>query len=464
MKERGLMQDKYIHQEFEEKWQQRWEAAGCFQWANDPAKEKYYVLEMFPYTSGRMHIGHVRNYTMGDILARMYRARGYDVLYPMGWDSFGLPAENAAITRNVHPRQFTEEAIKGMTSAMRRLGLSYDWNTELATCSPDYIRAQQILFIRMFEKGLVFPDTSFVNWCERCSTVLANEQAEGGKCWRCESSVIKKRVPQWFFNIRSYADELLDELDQLPDWPDSVKNIQRTWIGRSQGAEILFDIEGTNEPLPVFTTRPDTLCGCTFVVLAPEHNLLDRLDMTPEYRKRIETFRDEVLMQASEDRAKENLEKLGEFTGCFAVNPVNGERVPIWTANYVLMEYGTGAIMAVPAHDQRDFEFARQYGIPIRLVIAGEEMAPDQSLDEAYTGSGTMVNSGEFDGLPSEEGKKKVTAALEKKGKGQFSQQYRLQNWSVSRQRYWGNPIPIIHCESCGRGSRAGGSTARASS
>jgi leucyl-tRNA synthetase len=444
------MTGRYAHHEFEEKWGKVWEETGAFRWRNDPSKPKRYVLEMFPYASGRMHIGHARNYTMGDILARMARARGDDVLYPMGWDAFGLPAENAAILSGIHPAIFTRNAIESMKAAMRRLGLSYDWTREVNTSSPEYIRAQQTLFLLLFERGLVYRDTSFVNWCERCQTVLANEQAATGRCWRCDTPVVKRRVPQWFVNIRSYADELLDNLDQLAGWPESVKNIQRAWIGRSEGTEILFDVDGLSEPLRVFTTRPDTLFGCTFVVVAPEHPLLDRLALAPDRHAEVFAFRERVLLQTSEERAQHANEKVGVATGVFALNPINGERVPIWTANYVLMDYGTGAIMAVPAHDQRDFDFARRHNIPVRTVIVpAKEGQQDSSPKEpaAYENEGILVASGDFTGMSSQDARRAITETLGARGVGRATRQYRLQNWSVSRQRYWGDPIPIVHCE-----------------
>ena len=444
------MNGSFDPSQFETKWSDRWEADDVFRWCNDASKDKFYVLEMFPYTSGRMHIGHARNYTMGDIVARMARARGLDVLYPTGWDAFGLPAENAAIAKGIHPRTFTDDAVVNMTAAMRRMGLSYDWKCEINTSKPPYIKAQQRLFIEFFKKGLIYRSTSFVNWCDRCATVLANEQASGGTCWRCKSPVTKRRVPQWFMNIRAYADELLDGLDKLPGWPEGVKNIQRSWIGRSEGTEILFQVERDEEPLAVFTTRADTLFGCTFMVLAVEHELLDKLAMPEPYDKQVASFRERMLLQTIDERTQHGAEKLGVFTGRYAVNPVNDERVPIWIANYVLMDYGTGAIMAVPAHDQRDFEFARQYGLPVRQVIS-ESGRPDAGeMDQAYEGDGVLVNSGPFDGQAVDAAKLSITQALAAKGKGRLTKQYRLQNWSVSRQRYWGNPIPIIHCQECG--------------
>ncbi|MCH8251667.1 MAG: leucine--tRNA ligase [Planctomycetes bacterium] len=443
------MENSYDHHQFEAKWRERWESDSCFRWRNDGTKPKYYVLEMFPYTSGKLHMGHVRNYTMGDIIARLQRARGFDVLYPTGWDAFGLPAENAAIARKIHPRKFTGDAIVSMKTAMQRLGLSYDWSCEVNTSEPEYTRAQQLMFVEFFKKNLVYRASSFVNWCESCQTVLANEQASGGTCWRCEGHVNKRRVSQWFMNIRSYADELLESLDQLPGWPDSVKNIQRAWIGRSEGAEILFQVEGVSAPLKVFTTRPDTLFGSTFVALAPEHDLIDRMQLPSSKKAAVGAFRSETLLQAVKDRAQQE-EKRGVFTGCYTINPINGDRVPIWIVNYVMMDYGTGAIMAVPAHDQRDFEFAKQYDIPIRTVILKEGSDPNAQLAEAYTGDGVLVNSGSFDGTPNREAIAAITAALAEKQRGKATREYRLQNWSISRQRYWGNPIPMIQCDACG--------------
>jgi leucyl-tRNA synthetase len=436
------MEDRYDHRAAERKWQKKWDDAALFRWTGDRTKRKFYVLEMFPYTSGHLHIGHSRNYSMGDTLARLRRAQGYDVLYPMGWDAFGLPAENAAIVRGLHPREFTATARASMKAAMNRLGLSYDWSLEIDTSSAEYIQAQQRLFIRFFERGLVYRDANYVNWCPQCATVLANEQVIGGRCWRCETQVVKRHVPQWFFNIRAYADELLDGLDKLPDWPESVKNIQRSWIGRSHGTEIRFSDE-SGGTLAVFTTRPDTLFGCTFLALAPEHPWLNDRDLPAGVR----TFRDEILLKSTEERALE--EKRGVFTGHYAVNPINGERVPIWVANYVVMDYGTGAIMAVPAHDERDFEFARAYGLPVREVVR-DPAASGDTLDHAYVGTGTLVNSGPLTGTASQVAADNISAALERQGQGKRTVQYRLQNWSISRQRYWGNPIPIVYCGECG--------------
>lgn len=448
------MEDQfYAHAIADKKWQARWRETEAFKWSNDSSRPKYYILEMFPYTSGKLHIGHSRNYAMGDTLARFYRARGFDVLYPMGWDAFGLPAENAAINGGKHPRLFTDEARDSMKAAMDQLGLSYDWSLEINTSKPEYTRAQQQLFIEFFNRGLVYRDTSYVNWCPTCNTVLANEQVIDGKCWRSQSEVIKRQVPQWFFAIRKYADQLLDGLDKLTGWPESVKNIQRSWIGRSEGTEVIFQVEGQAEPLKVFTTRPDTLFGCTFLVVAPEHPLLDRIPPGAAEASAVKVFRQKALITPAEERASEGQQKVGVFTGQYAVNPINGERVPIWTANYVLMDYGTGAVMAVPAHDQRDFDFAVQYHLPIRQVIRAAEHlgpAPGVRLDQAYESEGILINSGPFDGLTGTDAIAAITSALSKKAQGNRTTQYRLQNWSISRQRYWGNPIPIVYCQKCG--------------
>ncbi len=445
------MSEKFNHLEIESKWQDHWKSNNVFQWQKDSSKEKKYILEMFPYTSGRLHIGHVRNYTMGDVLARMYRAQNYDVLYPMGWDAFGLPAENAAIKNNLHPREFTYGAMEAMTESMGKVGLSYDWGQEIATCDPKYIKAQQQLFIEFFKNGHVYRDQRYVNWDPVEQSVLANEQVVDGKGWRSGADVIKKKIPQWFFDIRRYADELIDDLDGLDGWSSSIKNIQRTWIGRSKGAEVLFKLaEDENVVFDVFTTRPDTLAGATFLALAPEHELIDELDFDDELRQKINDFREEILQQPVAERSKADLEKEGINTGYHGINPYTGETVPIYIANYIMMDYGSGAIMAVPAHDQRDFEFAKKYDLPIKIVVKGEDIEADTDLVEAYTEDGVLVNSGAIDGLNVKEAQSKIIKILGEQETGKWTKQYRLQNWSVSRQRAWGNPIPIIHCEDCG--------------
>ena len=363
----------------------------------------------------------------------------------MGWDAFGLPAENAAIQGKSHPREFTESAIKSMKTAMQRLGLSYDWTRELNTSSSEYIKAQQILFLQFYKRGLVYRSKSYVNWCPQCTTVLANEQAVDGKCWRCSSEVVKKRLAQWFLDIRRYADELLDNIHQLTGWPDSVKNIQRAWIGKSSGTEISFPIEGEGQEARVFTTRPDTIFGVVCLLLAPEHELLETLEMEPEFREAVQAFQKRILSQTAEERIS-GVKKSGVFTGRYAIHPLTGERVPIWVANYVLMEYGTGAVMCVPAHDERDWEFAYEYQLSIREVIAPEQSG-GKPLSAPFIGSGVLVNSGSFTGTSSESAMVDITAALSAKNCGGPSVQYRLQNWSISRQRYWGSPIPIVYCE-----------------
>ena len=441
----------YDPQSIERAWQRNWEERNAFKAEADPAKKPYYVLEMFPYPSGRIHMGHVRNYTIGDVVARYMRMRGHAVFHPMGWDAFGLPAENAAIKNATHPAAWTYENIRTMRRQLRRLGYSYDWDLELATCHPGYYRWEQLFFLKFLEKGLVYRKKSPVNWCPACQTVLANEQVEEGLCWRCDSMVEAKELRQWFLRITDYAEELLADLDRLgADWPERVLTMQRNWIGKSLGAELTFAVEGSAETITVFTSRPDTLFGATFMSLAPEHPLAFRLSQSTSQAAAVEEFIGAQRDQDKNTRTAEGMEKLGVFTGAYCINPVTGGRMPIYLANFVLMEYGTGAVMAVPAHDQRDFEFARKYGLPIRQVIkpvAGE--LPDP-LEEAYTAPGVLVNSAEFDGLDNETAKHAIVDRLAESGRGKPSVQYRLRDWNISRQRYWGAPIPIIYCESCG--------------
>lgn len=438
----------YDHKVRDGFWQERWRLANAFRWKNDPSMEPLYVLEMFPYTSGRMHIGHARNYSMGDSLARLYRSRGYDVLYPMGWDAFGLPAENAAIKFKTHPGKFTADATASMTSAMKQFGLGYSWENEISTCSPRYIRAQQQLFIELFRKGLIYRSDAYVYWDPIEQTVLASEQVIDGRGWRSGALVTKRRVAQWFFDIRSYADELVDGLDGLDGWPDSVKNIQRAWIGRSDGVEVDFNVVGSSQSIVVFTSRADTLAGVTFIGLAPEHPALDWLQPDKARTAEVRAFQRDILMQSAEDRAK--LEKRGVNTGLLATNPLTGDQLPIFVCNYVTADYGTGAIMGVPSHDERDFEFARVQGLNGRRVVTP---APDSVVTNAlvFEDDGLIVGSGPIlDGLGSVEGRVAIAAHLEGLGRGRRSRQFRLQNWSISRQRYWGCPIPIAHCPSCG--------------
>ena len=444
------MDSQYIPKKVELKWQSVWQDQHSFRVTEDSSREKYYLLEMFPYPSGRIHMGHVRNYAIGDVVARFKRMQGFNVLHPMGWDAFGMPAENAAIEHGIHPAKWTYENIDSMRKQLKRIGLSYDWEREFATCDADYYRWEQLIFLKMFEKGLAYKRGSSVNWCDDCQTVLANEQVEDGCCWRCHNLVQQKELEQWFFKITEYADELLDWADKLTGWPERVLAMQRNWIGRSYGCEIEFPVLGQGEKIKVFTTRPDTLFGATFMSLAPEHPLVPAL-VKPEQQKEVGDFIAEVDAQDKIDRTSGELEKKGVFTGSYAVNPLNGEEIPIFLANFVLMDYGTGAVMAVPAHDQRDFEFAKKYQLPIRVVIqpAGEKLEPE-SMAEAYSGAGFLVNSSQFDGVDHETAKEKIAAFLDQRGEGRKTVNYRLRDWGVSRQRYWGTPIPIIYCDTCG--------------
>ncbi len=444
------MENQYIPENVEAKWQKFWAQNQSFKADTQTEKQKYYLLEMFPYPSGRIHMGHVRNYAIGDVVARFKRLQGFNVLHPMGWDAFGMPAENAAIEHGTHPGKWTYENIDSMRVQLKRIGLSYDWSREFATCDLDYYRWEQLIFLKMYEQGLAYKKTSHVNWCEDCQTVLANEQVEDGCCWRCHNQVVQKELDQWFFRITKYADELLDETWNLKGWPEKVLAMQRNWIGKSYGCEIEFAVKGTEGKVKVFTTRPDTLCGATFMSLAPEHPLVKTL-VTDDQRTEVEAFIDEVSRQDKIDRTSGELEKKGVFTGSYCINPLNGEELPIFLANFVLMDYGTGAVMAVPAHDQRDFEFARKYHLPVKVVIQpeGDSLTAD-TLEEAMTGAGLLVNSGQFDGVPNEEAKEKIASFLDERGQGRLTVNYRLRDWGVSRQRYWGTPIPVIYCQHCG--------------
>ncbi len=446
------MAEKYRFAEIEKRYQERWEEAGCFSAGEGDDAPRYYVLEMFPYPSGRIHMGHVRNYTIGDVIARYKRMNGFNVLHPMGWDAFGMPAENAAIQRNTHPAEWTYGNIDYMREQLRQLGLSYDWSRELATCRPEYYRWEQLFFLEMLEKGLAYRKKSKVNWCERCQTVLANEQVEEGRCWRCDEEVVEQERDGWFFKITAYADELLDGLDRLTGWPEKVITMQRNWIGKSLGATVEFQVEGRDAAISIFTTRPDTLFGVTFMSLAPEHPLALELSTGTGQESAVREFVERWSRMPSRLRLIEGgKEKEGVFTGAYALHPLTGERIPIFVANFVLMEYGTGAVMAVPAHDQRDFEFARKYSVPVKVVVMpeGKELSPE-TMEEAWEGPGILVNSGEFDGLSSAEAKERITARLEELGKGEKTVTFRLKDWGISRQRYWGAPIPVIHCPSCG--------------
>jgi leucyl-tRNA synthetase len=440
----------YDFAEIEPRWQERWAKGRTFEVTEDPHRPKYYCLEMLPYPSGDIHVGHVRNYCITDVVARYKRMRGFNVMHPIGWDALGLPAENAAIKRGVHPEKWTRENIAGMKRQLQRLGFSYPWSREIATCDPEYYHWNQWFFVRMFERGLAYRAKAAVNWCPSCQTVLANEQAEGGECWRCHSKVEERELDQWFLRITAYQDELVDDMQQLSAWPERVLVQQRNWVGRSRGAEVDFPVEG-GEPLRVFTTRVDTIYGATFMVLAPEHPRVDALIAgTPEEAKAREGL---LRMRGQDRRARQAnlLEKEGVFTGRYAVNPFSGERIPIWVGNFVLMGYGTGAIMSVPAHDQRDFEFARQYGLPVRPVIQPPDRAPlDADMPEPYDGPGRVMNSGPFDGLDAVEAIARMTAHAEEKGFGKAAVTYRLRDWLISRQRYWGTPIPMVYCEKDG--------------
>ncbi len=442
---------EYDAQTTEEKWQAEWERLGIYEVAADPGREKRYVLVMFPYPSGPIHMGHVRNYSIGDVIARYLRMRGHNVMHPMGYDSFGMPAENAARQHGTHPREWTVTNIEIMRRQLKRMGFSYNWARELSTCEPEYYRWGQWIFLQLFKRGLAYRATAPVNWCSSCETVLANEQVEQGRCWRCDTLVELKELEQWFFKITEYAQQLLDDIDRLDGWPDRVRAMQRNWIGRSVGAEVDFTLARDGRTIRIFTTRPDTLYGVTFFAIAPEHPLLDELLAGTEEEVELKVMRDRIARMTAEARGEATEEKEGFFTGEYVINPLNGERVPLWVANYVLMEYGTGAIMAVPAHDQRDLDFARKYGIPVRVVIQPASVVFDEAnMTEAYIGEGTMVASGPFDGAASSDGVTAVTKHLEDSGIGGAAVNYRIRDWLISRQRYWGNPIPIVYCEGCG--------------
>ena len=447
----------YDHRRIEEQWQAYWEQEKTFAVQESPAKAKYYCLEMFPYPSGRIHMGHVRNYAIGDVIARYKRMRGFNVLHPMGWDSFGLPAENAAIAKGVHPYQWTIDNIDYMRRQLRQMGLAYDWTREVTTCEPEYYRWNQWFFLKMYERGLAYRKQSAVNWCPSCHTVLANEQVEEGRCWRCDSVVVQKELEQWFFRITAYADELLQGCERLTNWPARVLTMQRNWIGKSEGVEVDFPLA---EPLRdlaavrIFTTRPDTIYGATFMSLAPESPLVERLIAGRSEAPAVRAFVARVSEQDRLARLAADRDKEGIFTGAYALNPLTQARIPIWVANFVLYEYGTGAIMAVPAHDQRDFEFAVKYRIPIKLVIQNPEKTLDEThLDRAYEeqdAASCLVHSHRFSGLSAPQAKERIAEAIEEHGIGRRTVKYRLRDWGVSRQRYWGTPIPIIYCDSCG--------------
>ncbi len=444
--------DKYDSEAIELKWQQLWEEKGVFHAEPDPDKPKYYVLEMFPYPSGRIHMGHVRNYSIGDLMARYLRMNGYNVFHPMGWDAFGMPAENAAIKHGIHPAKWTKENIANMRSQLRRQGYSYDWGQELATCDPEYYRWEQKFFIKLYEKGVVYRKNAPQNWCPTCHTVLANEQVIDGLCWRCDDKVETKELAQWFLKITSYADELLEDLDQMTgNWPERVIAMQRNWIGKSIGARIDFPLEGWDEKISVFSTRQDTIFGATFMSLAAEHPLVEKLIEGKPEAEKVRAFVKKVTEMDKSARTADDFEKEGVFTGAYCTNPYTGVRMPIYVANFVLMDYGTGAVMAVPAHDQRDFDFATKYGLSIKVVIQPKDETLDPAtMDKAFSDPGFLANSGPFDGLSVAEAKERIADDLEAKGWGKRDVNYRLRDWNISRQRYWGAPIPMVYCDSCG--------------
>ncbi|MEK6680182.1 MAG: leucine--tRNA ligase [Nitrospirota bacterium] len=443
------MENKYTPKDIEQKWQGNWE--GLFVSKEDPKKKKYYCLEMFPYPSGRIHMGHVRNYVIGDVIARYKIMNGYSVIHPIGWDAFGMPAENAAIEKGIHPAKWTYENIASMKAQIKKLGLSYDWSREIATCDEDYYKWNQWLFLKMYEKGIAYKKKSFVNWCPSCETVLANEQVEDGKCWRCDSIVKQKELEQWFFKITDYAEELLSYTDKLPGWPENVLMMQRNWIGKSTGAEIDFPIAGTKEKITVFTTRQDTIFGATFMSIAAEHPMVKVLVKGRNTEKDVMKFIEKVMQEDKIERTGEGTEKEGIFTGAYAINPFTKKEIPIWIGNFVLMEYGTGAVMAVPCHDTRDFAFAKKYNISMQLVIQNPERTLSvDAMKDAYVDDGFLANSGEFNNLSSSDAKERIVDYLEKNGIGKRRVNYRLRDWGISRQRYWGTPIPMVYCNQCG--------------
>ncbi len=440
----------YNFQEIEKKWQKRWSEEKAFSATEDTSKKKYYALEMFPYPSGRIHMGHVRNYSIGDVVARYMMMKGYNVLHPIGWDALGLPAENAAIKHGLHPEEWTRKNIENMKSQLKKLGFSYDWDREIATCDREYYRWNQWIFIKMLEKGIAYKKKGWVNWCPSCKTVLANEQVIDGKCWRCGSEVEQKELEQWYLKITDYAEELLEGHKELKKWPEKVILMQKNWIGKSRGSEVDFEIAELNEKVKIFTTRIDTIFGATFLAISPQHPLVKKIIENSSDGDKIEKWIKETINELK--FGEEEPEKKGIFTGFHAINPFNGEKIPVWITNYVLMEYGTGAIMAVPAHDQRDFEFAKKYNIPIKIVIVpekGKEISPDE-LESAFEEKGYLVNSGEFSGLTFDEAFSKMNEYAKKRGFGGEKVFYRLRDWGISRQRYWGTPIPVVKCPKCG--------------
>lgn len=445
------MKDRYVAQDIEKKWQAYWLENGVFKTEYDESKEKYYVLEMFPYPSGNLHMGHVRNYSIGDVVARFKKMKGFNVLHPMGWDAFGMPAENAAIKHGIAPKTWTLDNIENMKRQQQALGLSYDWDREVATCKEDYYRWTQWLFQQFYKKGLAYKKEAKVNWCEHCHTVLANEQVIDGLCWRCDNKVEKKDLKQWFLKITDYADRLLADLDTLEHWPDRVKTMQRNWIGRSEGAQFAFEIPAINKSVEVYTTRVDTIFGVSYIVLAPEHPYVQELIANAANKDELDAFIYRIRNLNEIDRTSTDVEKEGLFTGAYAKHPITGKDVPIWIANYVLVDYGTGAVMGVPAHDERDYKFAKKYDLPINWVVQNEAQDLDFAAQtDAYHEDGILVNSGDFTGMTSADAREALCKYFEEKGIGAKKVNYRLRDWLISRQRYWGVPIPIVYCDHCG--------------
>ena len=453
------MKESYFPQEIEKKWQKIWEDTKAFKTFDDSNKPKYYALSMFPYPSGKLHMGHVRNYTITDVIARFKKANGFNVLHPIGWDSFGLPAENAAMKHNADPETWTDENIAYMTKQLKMLGLSYDWDREVTTCKPEYYKWTQWLFLQLYKKGLVYKKEAAVNWCSECGTVLANEQVIDGKCWRCDSVVEKKYLSQWFIKITDYAEVLLEDLDKLTGWGDNVKTMQANWIGKSKGAIFKFPVidapNGEKIEVPVYTTRPDTVFGITYLVVAPEYKDIEKLT-TPDNKQSVEEYRANARKMTEIERLSTERVKTGVPLGTHCKNPFNGEIFPLWTADYALVEYGTGAVMAVPTHDSRDFDFAKKYNMPMKIVIATKEIQEKLAQDENYKlekvseEGGILINSGQFNGMNNNEAKKAITQWAVDNGFGEFKTQYRLRDWLISRQRYWGAPIPVVYCDKCG--------------
>lgn len=451
-----MIKEQYFPQEIEKEWQKVWEDNKFGKTYEDSDKPKYYALSMFPYPSGKLHMGHVRNYTITDVIARFKKMHGFNVLHPIGWDSFGLPAENAAIQHGESPEKWTDKNISYMKMQLKKLGLMYDWDREVATCKPDYYKWTQWLFLQLYKKGLAYKKEAAVNWCDQCATVLANEQVIDGKCWRCDSVVEKKYLSQWFLKITEYAEQLLQDIDKLKGWPDSVKIMQKNWIGKSEGAIFRFkvkEIEGME--VPVYTTRPDTVHGITYLVVAPEYKDIEKLT-TPENKEAVEAYRANARKMTEIERLSTERIKTGVPLGTHCINPFTGEEFPLWTADYALVEYGTGAVMAVPTHDERDFDFAKKYNLPMKIVIASKEIQERMKngenvvLEKVSEDPGILINSNEFDGMNNEEAKKAITQKAVDNGFGEFKTQYRLRDWLISRQRYWGAPIPIVYCEKCG--------------